>query len=173
MTVFSLFVPGLPAPAGSKTAIPLYRRDGAPLMKNGRVIVNVKDSCKRTKPWQALVASMAADVWKDPPLDCALKLRVTFVMPRPKSHFRTGKHANQLRDDAPFWHTTKPDSLKLRRAIEDALTGIVWVDDARVALGTDEKLYDDKLGVLIQVDTLAQYPKRRDAQAEPVGQLNP
>lgn len=149
-----LFIPGFPAPAGSKTAIPLYTRSGAPLLKNGRVIVNVKDSCKRTKSWQAHVSSMVADAWKSPPLDCAVEVWISFTMPRPKSHYYTGKRANVLRDDAPQWHTGKPDVLKLARAVEDAITGIVLVDDSCIAWERISKFYGDKSGVQITLKAL-------------------
>lgn len=59
---------------------------------------------------------------------------VTFVLARPKLHWRTGRNAGQLKDWAPSAHTSKPDIDKLERTILDALTDAnVWVDDAQVA----------------------------------------
>lgn len=57
-----------------------------------------------------------------------------FVMPRPKSHYRTGRNAHLLRDSAPTAPAGKPDVDKLSRAVLDAIssTKTVWGDDAQV-----------------------------------------
>lgn len=57
-----------------------------------------------------------------PEFSCAVLVDVTFVLPRPKA----------LKKDPPPPHTKKPDSDKLFRAIGDAMTGIVYCDDAQV-----------------------------------------
>jgi len=80
-----------------------------------------------------------------------VRLSAIFHMPRPKGHYRTGKHASQLRPSAPEHPATKPDLLKLTRAIEDAMTGIVWRDDAQVVVEKLEKRYGSQPGCVIQV----------------------
>jgi crossover junction endodeoxyribonuclease RusA len=67
-------------------------------------------------------------------------------MPRPRSHYRTGKLSHELRADAPVLHTGKPDAIKMARAVEDALTGILWNDDAQICAETIEKIYGSKPG---------------------------
>src|SRR5690606_38386495 len=79
-----------------------------------------------------------------------------FMLARPKSHFskakgREGKVGEQYR---PLEHTTKPDLLKLARSTEDALTGVVWVDDAQVTRMKLHKNYCDEgqsPGVCIEI----------------------
>ena len=66
------------------------------------------------------------------PLEVPLNVEMTFYFPRPKSHYGTGKNVNVLKENAPTHHTKKPDAMKLARAVEDALTGIVWKDDSQV-----------------------------------------
>lgn len=68
-------------------------------------------------------------------------LAAVFIMPRPKKHYRTGRYSHMLRDDAPEWHTVKPDRTKLLRSTEDALKGIVWADDSSVCAGPTSKRY--------------------------------
>ena len=68
---------------------------------------------------------------------------LTFRMPRPKSHYWTGRRAHELRPDAPTWHTSRPDVDKLTRAVLDALSGVWWVDDSQVAMVTASKAYSD------------------------------
>lgn len=121
-TPITFFVPGVPAPGGSKRGfyIPALKR------------VVITDACKRNKPWQECVRAAALQAYKGEPLTCALHMAVTFLMPRPKSHFGSGKHAAALKPSAPRYHTQKPDATKLMRSLEDALTGIVWRDDSQV-----------------------------------------
>ncbi|MBA7632259.1 hypothetical protein ES703_39802 [subsurface metagenome] len=88
-----------------------------------------------------------------------ISLKLTFFMGRPKGHFRTGKHAGELRPSAPEHPTSKPDLTKLTRAVEDALTGIIWKDDAQVVKQDTIKVYcgpEDKVGVYITIGTTAE-----------------
>lgn len=102
----------------------------------------IREANPRTMPWRQEVAARALEAMggKEPALG-PLRLTVWFHLPRPKSHYRTGKHAGELKADAPLWVTTKPDRTKLLRATEDALTGIVWRDDAQVVCGDAWKRY--------------------------------
>jgi len=81
-----------------------------------------------------------------------VRLDMEFLLRRPKSHYRSGKHAAELKPDAPTWHFSKPDRDKLERAIMDALTGILFTDDAQVCDGPIAKRYapcTGETGVLI------------------------
>jgi crossover junction endodeoxyribonuclease RusA len=136
---------GIPRPGGSKRAIP-YR-------VGNRVRVNVVESGRHTAAWREIVSVAAAQAMggKPPFAGVPLAVDVAFVMPRPRSHYRTGKRAGELRPDAPYWHTSKPDATKLMRAVEDAMTGIVWADDALVATHTVCKVYGNVPGMTCTV----------------------
>jgi Holliday junction resolvase RusA-like endonuclease len=128
--ILSVFVPGIPQPGGSKRAFIVAGR------------ANVVDANPKAKSWKSVVATSVASEWGCLPLiDTPIHVQFAFVMPRPKSHFRTGKHAGELRPDAPTWHASKPDVLKLSRSTEDALTGIVWRDDCLIASEVATKRY--------------------------------
>lgn len=58
---------------------------------------------------------------------------------RPKSHYRTGKYSDQLRQDAPLYHTRKPDRDNIDKFILDALTGKFISDDKLVVGGLIKK----------------------------------
>ena len=134
--MISFFVPGVPAPGGSKRAFP---------HKNtGRIIVI--DACKRNKEWRETVALYARQEYKGEPIDGPLFLRVTFFMPRPKYHYGKGRNADRLKGSAPKrWHTVKPDATKLLRSTEDALTdALIWHDDAQVVQQEVWKVYAER-----------------------------
>lgn len=138
-------VSGLPQPGGSKR--------GFYIEKIKRVVI--VDDNKRAKSWKDTVAAFAADHWGSrSPLDGTLAVDVVFTLPRPQSHFRTGKRAGELREDAPQFHTKKPDGTKLFRSTEDSLTGILWRDDSLIADQRVRKIYGDKPGAAITVYSL-------------------
>ncbi len=58
-----------------------------------------------------------------------------------------GKHSQELKSNAPKWCQHKPDKLKLMRSTEDALTGIIWGDDAQDISGSVDKCYGEKPGL--------------------------
>lgn len=116
------FVPGIPATQGSKKHV-----------GGGRII----DTCKRLPEWRKAVAYHAAQARTEPIYDGAVAISMTFVMPRAASHFGM----KGLRSTAPEHHTKKPDLTKMQRAVEDALTGIIFTDDARVVRIESEKIY--------------------------------
>jgi len=135
------FVRGVPAPGGSKRAFVIKGTNRA----------SITEDCKRSKPWRDSVMTSAVEAMKGSPLfEGPLHLAITFVMPRPKGHFGSGKNAGK--------HSTKPDATKLIRSTEDALKGVVWRDDSQVAIQHAWKVYADSLlpdqGALIEVSAV-------------------
>lgn len=144
--LFRLTVPGQAAGAGSKTAIPVRRKDGSfVLAEGGRLILNYKHDSDLTEPWMEKVEAMAGSKHGgSAPIDGALWLNCTFYERRPSSHFLTD---GRLRPDAPAWPsvTKTHDVDKLRRAISDSLTNAkVIADDKRIIGGAPWKLYADE-----------------------------
>ena len=129
MRTISFTVYGEARPAGSKTAA---------VTKSGRVFV--RDAAKGSQAWKRQVAAVAADAMGGAPLmDGPLAAIFMFVQPRPKSHF--GKRG--LLPSAPVAPIVRPDLLKLARAVEDALTGIVYRDDSQIVMEGLEKRYGE------------------------------
>lgn len=145
----SFRVYGPPQPGGSKRAFPNR--------KTGRIIVT--DDNPRAKPWMQEVAGAALDAisgWGDAPVfDGPVALEAEFVVARPKGHYGSGKNAGKERPGAPLYPAVKPDATKLLRALEDALTGIVWRDDAQVVEQTVWKTYGSPEGAHVTVIPLA------------------
>lgn len=131
-----LFVPGTPAPQGSKRHV-------------GRGIL--VESSTAVGPWRERVALAVHQAgWQ--PLAGPVAVDLTFVMPRPKSAPK--------RSTPPA--TKRPDIDKLTRAILDAISGIGFVDDAQVIeLHANKRLADPgcQPGVWITVTDLTEEPR--------------
>jgi Holliday junction resolvase RusA-like endonuclease len=144
MDEIEFFVPGLPAPGGSKRGF--YNA------KLNRTLL-VEANPEKNRNWRAAVALAASeamngrDIFSGP-----LYVEITFQMPRPKAHF---SRKSGLKKSAPHWNTTKPDITKLARSTEDAMTQVVWKDDAQIAQSVTHKLYaDNQSGAQIRVSQL-------------------
>lgn len=145
--MISFTVHGKPAPAGSKRGF--YNA------KAKRVIVT--DDSKGSRPWKAQVSDAAAQAMNGRELlDGPLLLELTFWMPRPKGHI--GRRGNVL-PSAPHAPAVKPDLLKLARAVEDALSGVCYRDDAQIVAETLQKAYTAG-GARVEVRIVpVQYPE--------------
>ena len=142
--LFVVDVAGEAQPAGSKTAQTYRRRDGSIVTtKDGRPLVRVRSANKREKGWRDEMGQVfgrwAATTEVDLPLDGPLYVLGVVYRQRPKSHLRA--NGSPL-DSAPSRPHTRPDLLKLYRAIEDALqeSGIIR-EDSRFCLMLPEKRF--------------------------------
>ena len=136
--VFTVY--GKPEPAGSKRGFAFKR-------KTGGMGVAISDANPKSRDWKNSITHRAREEYHGELLDGPLSLSLVFHLPRPKGHF--GKRG--LRDSAPRHITTKPDVLKLARAVEDALTGVVWRDDSQIVIETLAKHYGEPARVEIAV----------------------
>jgi Holliday junction resolvase RusA-like endonuclease len=151
--VLFLVVHGRPAPQGSKRAV-INRYTGR---------AAVVEQVKSVGPWRDAVRAEAVEARKAfavGTLECPVIADMVFSFTRPKNHYRSGRNAHLLRDDAPRRPPTPPDLSKLARSTEDALTdAAVWRDDslvveygrlAKVFIGEDRDSLDSP-GVLIRI----------------------
>lgn len=136
----TFFVPGKCCQQGSKRHL-----------GNGVMV----ETNKNLKPWRQLVSLTAAETMNGrEPLRVPAHVSITFVFSRPKSHFRTGKNADQLRPDAPDYMASAPDLDKLIRAIGDSLTGICLHDDRLIASVSAVKRFGGNPGAYVSVRPL-------------------
>lgn len=142
--MISFFAAGKPEPAGSKRAFVL--KGGA---HAGRAIIT--DANAKSKPWQQTVKHAAMEAYIGDPLTGPLQLDVTFALLRPQSHYGSGKNADKVKDSAPTHPISKPDSTKLLRGVEDALTGITWIDDSQIVAQHVFKVYGPRQGAQIEI----------------------
>lgn len=121
---------GRPAPQGSKKSI------------GGNRFV---ETSKYLPAWRAAVNAAAKAALPDGfvPFDEPVSIHMIFFIEPPK----------KPKFD---WPAVAPDASKLQRAVEDALTGVIWVDDSRVVEWYGREEYanaSNPPGVLITVDT--------------------
>lgn len=129
--MIEFFVPGSPAPQGSKRHV-----------GHGRMI----ESSKALGPWRERVA-LAAHSHADGLMGGPIRIRLKFVMPRPKS--------TPKRTTPPA--VKRPDIDKISRAILDAITGVLIADDSQVVdLHATKRIaeLDESHGVLIELEQL-------------------
>lgn len=140
---FTLHVPGVPYPEGSKTAG--VTKEGKPFLRDA--------NDKKLRPWRKLIVTLAkrritlshGGSWS--PLDCAVDVIADFYMARPANHYGTGRNSLVLKASAPEYPVAggTKDVDKLARAALDALTTAgVFIDDVRVAHLDTWKRYADR-----------------------------
>lgn len=153
--VYAFHVYGSPAPQGSKKGF---------VNPNTNRVIIVEQQDKRIKSWRSAVAEAAREQ-RNPDLgllDEPLIVDMVFTFVRPAGHYRTGRNAHLLRDSAPQRPQSMPDLSKLARSTEDAISKILWRDDARIAeYGRLAKVYAnedpdalDVPGAVIRIYTL-------------------
>ena len=116
-----VWVAGVPQPQGSKRLFGGHLVEG-----NDRTL----------RPWRATIAGEARaalnNAWPGPTTE-AVTVTLGFMFSRPKSHYGTRANPGEIKRSAPAYKSTRPDIDKLARAVLDALTGIVFVEDSQVA----------------------------------------
>jgi Holliday junction resolvase RusA-like endonuclease len=139
MTKIEFSVFGQPQTAGSKKGF--YQ----PKLK--RVIIT--DDNTKSRSWKEQVASAAHQAYDGPLLREALSMILVFHRVRPKGHFKASGTLNKTgwESNGP---ATRPDLLKLARAVEDALKGVIYMDDAQIIT---ERLYK-RWGEPARIDVL-------------------
>lgn len=139
--MITFFVPGIPRPGGSKRAFVIPGTNRA----------CITEDCKKSRDWRAAVGWAASERIKEP-LAGPLEVRFSFLIPRPKGHYGSGKNAGQVKASAPAHPAVKPDITKLIRSTEDAMKGIAWLDDNQVVFQLARKLYTSgQPGATIQI----------------------
>lgn len=131
-----VFVPGKPMTKGNLTGF-----------RMGTRIKLTEKSGTEQRQWSAFVHDTAVQAWVGGPAAGPVEFYVEFVMPRRKG-------APKRRTDP---HTRKPDGDKLLRAVWDALTHVVWADDAQIVRWAGSKReaeLDETPGARIRVRVL-------------------
>lgn len=109
--------------------------------KTGKTVV-VNDN-KRGKSWQAELAWAMRETAPPRPFKEPMGAQIDIYLPRPASHFGTGKNRYQLKPNAPKRPAVKPDWDKAGRLISDAGSQVWWWDDNSLVDARVQKFYAD------------------------------
>lgn len=153
---FTVF--GHPQTAGSKRSFVLTdKKTGEPRRRpNGSIIVNTVDDNPNARSWKETIAraALAARLGEANLLTGALAVTMRFYRPRPQSHY--GKSGLNAAGKASIAPTTRPDVLKWARCCEDALTGVVYADDAQIVEEHLYKFWDEPPRMEIEIVQLTE-----------------
>ena len=86
-----------------------------------------------------------------------VRLTLDFTYLRPKGHFKKHGDLSTAGKKKPY-PTVKPDLTKLVRAVEDALTGLIWRDDTQVVYQSNSKTYGSPQGVTVLIEEIKEVP---------------
>lgn len=110
-------------------------------------VVIVDDNDKALKSWRQEIVEAMLRCKPPQPLDCAVAVSILIYVPRPRTHYRTGVQAGELKPNAARVPPSGRDIDKIARAILDA--GQIarwWVNDARVSDLQMRRRYEDGIG---------------------------
>lgn len=122
-------------PVGQPRARSTIRRG-----KGGKVFSGVYDP-GTANDWKTIIRNAAREKWNGVPFTGPTGIKWIALFARPKSHF---KRNGELKENAPTWHTGKPDRDNLDKALLDALVNAgILADDKQVCSGELLKVYAD------------------------------
>lgn len=118
---------------------------------------------KTAQDWRTRIAAYCMQHRPPEPLTGPVSVSCTWLMPRPRGHYGTGRNAGKLKTSAPAWHTKgrgacNGDRDNLDKAVLDTLTELgFWLDDGQVCDGRLRKIYPPALaspGMILRVAEL-------------------
>ncbi len=144
MTYVQFEVPGEPVGKGRHRTVARKGKGGQSYLANV--------TPEKTAAYESSVKLFAAQAMAGrAPLEGPLYLVLYCFHARPKSH---------PKKNPPQWVTKKPDASNTLKAVEDAMNGVVYLDDVQLARVLVERRYDERPRVEIHVGTLANEPPR-------------
>jgi Holliday junction resolvase RusA-like endonuclease len=99
------------------------------------------------------------------PIDEPIAVKIEFYMPRPQSHFGSGKNASLLKPNAPLWCSGKPDLDNMVKYITDVMNSVFYRDDALIFWITANKRYSLQPKTKVCIETLTEISGDQDKNA--------
>lgn len=118
-TTLTLWIPGVPI--------------AQPRQKQAKHGKNYTPAKHPVNTFKASLSLAVANQWQGGLWEGPIKLTIVAWFPRPKSkQWKT-------KAQTAYWHTGRPDGDNILKAVQDALTHVLWVDDAQVSEVTISK----------------------------------
>jgi Holliday junction resolvase RusA-like endonuclease len=100
--------------------------------------------------YEKAIAGIAREAMGNrPPLKGPLSVTWRFRMPIPKSGTKRARAAMIAGETA---HVSRPDCSNMLKACEDAMNGVVFLDDAQIVRGFFTKVYAERPGIDVRVE---------------------
>ena len=115
---------GEPCAQGRGRAGAVMTKHG-PLLVNGRPIIKVRDP-EKSRDWKGAASWAMKEVYRGAPLAGPLSVTIEAVFTCPRSQWRKREPLKRRP------HTKRGDIDNLAKAVLDAATGVLWLDDAQV-----------------------------------------
>jgi Holliday junction resolvase RusA-like endonuclease len=165
--------------------------DGGPAKGKAQRTFLLDNNEDTLHPWRDLIAATAADTLQyhdGLPLTGPLRVWLRFTFTRPPTHYRSGRNAHRLTNQAPtFPGHGCGDIDKLTRAVLDALTrprsgswSGAWADDTQVVDVRARKFYAgedelalDRPGVDVVIEDLTPQTSAAPVTSTPTGSADP
>ena len=112
---------------------------------NGRFQYDPSSKDKKDFLLQAKQFAPAKPITKD------IELNITFCYKRPKNHYRSKNKQLILKDDAPFYKSSKADLDNLVKFVADSLNGIFYKDDSQIVSIYASKVWGAEDYVFVKV----------------------
>jgi Holliday junction resolvase RusA-like endonuclease len=164
----TMWVPGKPQTAGSKSAFVNPKTGKAIVTESAKGAAKVAKKTWRQDLKDEGVRQRRVTWLVDEPVDVALAAEFVFVRSRQGAQMRSGRSAGVVKDWAVGRRPVeRPDALKLARAAEDALTGVLWLDDSQIVDERISKVYGDDVGLSPRAEGLLLIVTQADAYSGP------
>lgn len=106
---------------------------------------------KKQRAAMTFVQAVAAEAMgAKPPLDGPVRMEVDAVWPWPKSW-----SAKKRLKFGALWKSSRPDASNIVKLVEDAMNGVVFLDDAQVVRCQITKRYGESAATHIKIEPLA------------------
>jgi len=120
------------------------KRKAFVVRKKGKVVGARVVQPEEDKEKQRAFAAVAQDYAPPTPWTCPVRLDLLFVMPIARSWPKKKRDAAVA---GTLQHTSTPDTSRLTTFVEDALTGVMYLDDSLVVELHASKVFGHKPGV--------------------------
>ena len=129
--------------------------------KDGSIIQGRRYEPADRKDWKAMVRDSAVRAMDgQPPLEGPLIVNMVFMRPKPPSWPKKSCKGNLW----PWSWWKKPDLNNLVKPAEDAMSTVVWLDDAQIVSSYIDKVNSDRFRVVVWVrEASEEHCQRREA----------
>ena len=116
-------------------------------VRRGEGVITFNPQVTEEGKWLLIAKGQVTETMTGP-----VRVSCEFAFERPKSHFGTGRNAEQLKKSAPIYHTQKPDIDNLVKFVNDCLNGVAYRDDSQIVMIHVDKVWGEQARTEIRLE---------------------